>query len=232
MAEPSASRPVSLEIIEDLSAEGRLDEGYLTLQRLRVRHHFEDGHSSAVYSCDVVRRPQADAVVAILWFRDEHDRVQLVLKEGVRPAVWLRRERTDLVEPDPEAPLVLIEAVAGVLETGDLGDEGLRRRAAAETWEEVGMEVEPSCFSLLGAGSFASPGTADERVFFLVAEVSGPPPGDIPAGDGSGMEEGTCARVMALDDAMRACFDGRIPDMKTEVALRRLQVHLDSGGQV
>ena len=145
-----------------------------------------------------------------------------MLKEGVRPPVWLRRQK-DLVQADPEAPLMLVELVAGILEPGDEGPDGLRRRGAAEAREEAGVVVPLAALAPLGGPSYPTPGAADERVEFLVAELAGPPPaGPLPPGDGSAMEHGTRVLVLDLEEAIQRCRDGRFPDMKTEIGLTRL----------
>lgn len=218
-------RPERLEILEDRTAESRCDEGFLTLRRLRVRHAYPGGAVSPDYDCDVVSRRGVDAVAVVLWQRGADGRVRVVLKEGVRPPVWLRRQR-DLVEPDPHAPLVLTELVAGMLEAGDAGADGRRRRGRAESREEAGLDVPLVAFESLGGALFPSPGITDERVEFLAAQVARLPEPDAAAGDGSGMEHGTRAVVWELDDALAACRDGRILDMKTEVGLARLRDRL------
>jgi len=213
-------RPISLEVLEDRTARSRCDEGFLTLRRLRVRHRYDDGSASPPYACDVVTRPGTDAVAAVLWFRGPDGSPRVLLKEGVRPPVWLRR---DLRPPDPEAPLVLRELVAGILEPGDEGEGGLARRACVETREEAGVEVRPEAFRPLGSACFPSPGVSDEKVHFLVAELDQAPElHEGGRGDGTPMEEGTCSVVLDLEDALGLCRSGAIPDMKTEVGLGRL----------
>ncbi len=218
----TSSKPVSLEVLEDRSAQSSCTEGFLRLRRLRVRHRYADGSCSPPYSCDVVSRRCVDAVAVALWFVGEDGRRKVVLKEGVRPPIWLRRERV-LVQPDPEPPLVIAELVAGLLEDEDTGPEGLRRRAVAECWEEAGLRLSPAAFTPLGAPLYPSPGAGDERVYFLAARLDGPPcTVQPPPGDGSPMEHGTRILVLDLEDALTRCRDGRIPDMKTEIALARL----------
>lgn len=219
-------KPVSIEVVDDQTASARCDEGFLKLRRLTVRTRYADGSASRVYPCDVVSRPDPDAVVAVL-YRRAGAKVEVFLKEGVRPPVYLRRAK-QMVRPDPDAPVALVEVVAGVLESGDAGDAGLARRAAAEAREEAGVDLPEGAFRTLGEGSFATPGTSDEKVFFCEAEV---PAGAVLSkgplgGDGSAMEEGTRLVAMDLGDAIRRCRDGRIPDMKTEVALLRLAERL------
>ena len=45
-------------------------------------------------------------------------------------------------------------------------------------------------------------------------------------GDGSTMEEWSRVHLIDLREAIAMCRDGRVPDMKTEVALLRLADHL------
>ncbi|TAH36779.1 MAG: NUDIX hydrolase [Planctomycetota bacterium] len=215
-------RPLTLEILEDRSAQARCDEGFLRLRRLRLRHRYDDGSASPPYDCDLVSRRSVDAVAVVLWRRAADGRVQVLLKEGVRPPIWLRRHK-ELVRPDPEAPLVLAEIVAGMLEPEDAGGDAMRRRARIECREEAGVDLPLAAFQPLGGHSFPSPGITDERVDYYHAELDTLPDRESPAlGDGSGMEHGTRLLVLDLDEAIQRCRDGSIPDMKTEVALCRL----------
>ena len=214
-------------MVDDLTADSSCNEGFLRLRRLLVRHQYDDGSCSPEYSCDVVSRRGTDAVGVVLWYRTAEGEIMVVLKEGVRPPIWLRRQQ-NLIQPDPSAPLMLTELVAGVLEPGDEGNDGLRRRAAAETMEEAGVKLPASSFQLLGAPMFPSPGVSDEKVFLLCAELNQPPPisGTDTGGDGSPMEHGTRVLVMPLMEAIGACERGEIPAMLAELGLRRLHAHL------
>jgi ADP-ribose pyrophosphatase len=122
--------------------------------------------------------------------------------------------------PDGRTYLLLTELVAGILEDGDRGEDGLRQRAAAEVLEEAGFQVSPSAVALLGAGSFPSPGAMAEKFFFTAVEVDPSTQGPLD-GDGSPMEEGADTRWLALDAAIAACVAGDIQDLKTELGLRR-----------
>ena len=208
-----------LEIVADRTAGSLADEGFLRVRRYLLRHVHADGSRGAPYACDVMSRQDVDAVAVVLHERSGR-RVQVVLKSGVRPPVWLRRTR-DLVQPDDRERLTVTEVAAGVLEGGDRGAGAVERRAAAEAEEECGTRLDPAAVRLLGAASFPSPGVTDEKVFFASAAVRLAAAAEV-TGDGSGMEEGTRRVVMDLRDAVAACRDGRIPDMKTEVALLRL----------
>jgi ADP-ribose pyrophosphatase len=226
----------SIEVVSDLTRKSRCDEGFLRLARLRLRNHYRDGSASAVYPCDVVSRRHTDAVVCLLYevvdTCDEGRSVQVVLREAPRPPVYLRRSK-ELVHPDPRAYDTLREFVAGVIEESDADPDGnpdgnpeagLQRRAALEALEEAGLDVPPERFTVVGAGTFASPGVGDEKVHYVAAPVRVADARE-PAGDGSVMEE--CARVvvMELGAALAACRAGEIPDMKTELGLQRLAEH-------
>jgi ADP-ribose pyrophosphatase len=215
----------SIEVVEDLSAGSRCDEGFLRLRRLRLKNVYADGSESAVYPCDVVSRPGSDAVVAVLYEVDRERRVSVVLRESPRAPIYLRCTKR-FEHPDPRLYTSLLEVVAGLLEPGDGPDAaGLRRRAAVEAEEEAGFRTPPERFVPIGDETFASPGTSDEKVFYCAAPVRLAESGDA-AGDGSVMEEAARIVVRELGEAIEACRSGEIPDMKTEIALLRLVDHL------
>ena len=122
----------------------------------------------------------------------------------------------------PCALLVLFEVVAGIIERGDEGEEGVRRRAAAEVAEEAGFSVSPDALEFLGAGTFATSGTMPEKFWLLSVKVDPTTAGAL-TGDGSPMEEGASTRWMDLDEVIAACMAGEIEDAKTELVARRLR---------
>jgi ADP-ribose pyrophosphatase len=214
-----------IEIVEDRTAASRCEEGFLRLRRLRLRNVYEDGSTSEVYPCDVVSRPGSDAVVAVLYELDAARRVRVLLREGVRAPIYLRRDRR-FVQSDPREYTSLRELVAGLIESADgPGDDGLRRGAARETREETALDVPASGFESLGGESFASPGTSDEKLFYCAGSARLGSTRAAP-GDGTVMEEAARLVVMELGEAIEACRQGAIPDLKTEVGLLRLADHL------
>ena len=217
-----------VEVIVD-SDERTGGGGFLEIRRLRLRNRRADGSVSAPYVCDSIARPYGqDAVVAVVFARTPAG-VQVLVRAGLRPALAFGRapERAPLPEPPPG--VFFTELVAGVIEDGDRGEPGLRARASHEIAEEAGFAVDPSAILLLGAGMYPSPGSMIEKFYFVAAEVD--PRAQQPlAGDGSPMEEGARTRWLALDDAIAACERGDIPDLKTELGLRRLRDHLARGG--
>ncbi len=211
---------VGIEVVDDRTAESRTDVGFLQVRRLSVRNRHADGTAGEPYACDVMSRTNVDAVAVILYEPGADRRIQVVLKEGMRPAIWLRREK-DLVLPDEQSWLYFPEMCAGVLEAEDASSDAVSRRAAAEAHEECGTRVAPDAVSRLGRPSFPSPGVTDEKVYFAAAAVRIADASAV-EGDGSGMEAGTRRLVLDLREALARCRDGRIPDMKTEIALLRL----------
>lgn len=196
--------------------------GFLEIRRMYLRNRRRDGSLSARYICDSIARPYGqDAVVVAI-----HDGARRVLvREGLRPALYFGRDATRApLREDAPAPM-LTELVAGIVEDGDVGEAGLRARAADEVLEEAGFAVEPSSIVLLGAGAYPSPGSMIEKFYFVAVQVD--PAAQQPlAGDGSPMEDGARTRWLALDDAIAACVRGEIADLKTELGLRRLRDHL------
>ena len=124
MSEAAGGRLRSIEIVEDLTAQSRCDEGFLRLRRLRLRNLYQDGTGSAIYPCDVLSRPGSDAVVAVLYEIDGARRVRVLLRDAPRAPVYLRSQKR-FVHPDPRVYLSLMELVAGMVEEADgPGDTG------------------------------------------------------------------------------------------------------------
>ena len=215
----------SIEVVEDRTAQSRCDEGCLRVSRLLLQNVYEDGARSEPYPCDVASRPGSDAVVAILYELATKGGITVVLRDGPRAPIYLRKFK-QFEHPDPRVYTSIVEVVAGLLEEGDGSDEsGLCRRASTEAREEAGFDAPPESFVPVGGESFASPGTSDEKVYFCAGPV-GTSGGRAPSGDGSVMEESSELVRYELGDAIDACRRGEIPDMKTEVALLRLADHL------
>lgn len=209
-----------IEVLRDEATTRRPDEGFLHLQRLVLVNLLEDGTRSAPYPCDLVSRARPDAVAVAVWGRDGAGRVHVVLRENLRPPVWLR-QRKAFTQPDTRTFLLLGEVVAGLLEPEDTGPTGIERRGAIEVAEEVGWRVEPASLQVLGGPLFASPGFTDEKIHFRHVQVDLSRAG-LPSGDGSIMEQAGQVQVVLLDEALERCRSGVMPDMKTEVALARL----------
>jgi ADP-ribose pyrophosphatase len=219
-------RVASVEIVEDRTEKSRCDEGFLKVSRLILRNRYENGTLSEAYPCDVVSRPGSDAVVAILYEIGPDRKVRVLLREGLRAPIYLRRLRK-FIHPDARTYTAIHELVAGLLEKRDgEGESALRRRASAESAEEAGIELPPERFTILGGETFASPGTSDEKLFYAAAAVKLDAAGDAP-GDGSVMEQAARLVRMELGEAIALCRQGVIPDMKTELGLLRLAEHLD-----
>lgn len=211
--------PSAIEVVEDLTATARCDEGFLRLKRLRCRNLRLDGSRSAEYRVDVVDRPRLDAV-AVLLYRKEEGGLEVLTRQNLRPAAYFRQGRAMTV-PDGRSHLLVEEIVAGLLEPEDQGEAGIRQRAAAEAWEEAGFEVRPEEVALLGGPFFLAPGILSEKVFPTAADVTGKAQGVAP-GDGSPLEEGGRTRWWPAAALLAACRSGAVQDAKTELALVRL----------
>jgi ADP-ribose pyrophosphatase len=210
---------MKIEILSDdvIGREG----GFLAIRRLRVVNLRPDGTRSPPYLCDFLVRPKGiDAVVVAVYAR-AGGRVQVLLRDGLRIPLAVGRPPGEPPIPDARAYLFFREVVAGIVERHDLGEAGVRARAALEVEEEAGYKVDPADVVLLGAGSFPSPGAMAEKFWFTCVEVD-PGAGGHPAGDGSPMEEGARLEWLDLDDAIAACVRGDIEDAKSEIVLRRL----------
>jgi ADP-ribose pyrophosphatase len=208
----------------DVISDERLHEGgFINIRRVRLRVRRDDGSLSNEGLYDFIERPMGrDAVVVVLWHRapqveGEGERegggVQVLLRTAPRLPLWFR---------DPAIGAQFVEVVAGILEKGEDDWPAIQRRAAAEAHEEAGITVAPESVQLLGPPGFPTPGMFAERFFFVSAEVSDPSAAIVPPTDGSPFEEGATVAWHSLAAALRQCEAGAIPDLKTELALRRL----------
>ena len=208
--------------IESDELVGR-EGGFLAIRRLRMRNRRADGSLSEPYLCDFIARPVGlDAVVVVLYHRAA-DGVQVLVRDGLRPALALGRDAEQIPVPDTREYLFSTELVAGIIETGDRGEAGIHRRAVEEVHEEAGYRVRVEDVVALGRATFPSPGAMAEKFWLVAVEIADPSAQEPLAGDGSPMEEGATTRWLGLDDAIDACVRGEIEDCKTELGLRRLR---------
>ncbi|MGH1341464.1 MAG: NUDIX hydrolase [Nannocystales bacterium] len=212
-----------VEIVVDQHEQHGGSKGFLHVERYRLRNRRGDGSTSEQYICDFLgRRKGPDAVVVALYHREPGGRVVVLLREGLRPALWLGRPPEELPLAEPRR-ISLTEVVAGIIERTDVGEAGIRARAAAEAYEEAGFRIDPAAVQFLGAGTFPSPGSMPEKFWLTAAQVEDPTAAEVAPTDGSPMEEGARCRWMLLPEAIEACVRGDIEDCKTELVLRRLQ---------
>jgi ADP-ribose pyrophosphatase len=203
----------------EIVSDERIGEGgFLSLRRVRLRVRRGDGTRSGVGLYDFVERPIGnDAVVVLLWHRAGDGGVRVLLRHAPRVPLWFR---------DPTVGAAFTEVVAGILEEGERDWPAIQRRAAAEALEEAGITIAPDAVERLGAASFPTPGMFGELFHFVAAEVTAPAAAVAPPTDGSPFEEGATLEWAGLDEALARAEAGGIPDLKTELALRRLRARI------
>lgn len=206
------------------------ETAYLSLHRLELINTFADGSQGPRYPYDAVLRKWLDAV-ALLLVAEIDGAPAVCLRSCVRPPLLLRE---DLALPLPAERRYdsLWELPAGLLEAADTGPSGIKRRAAIEAREEAGYALTAADFELLPGAPFVSPGVLPERIFFARATITDPGAGELPAGDGSAVEERADIWWVGLAAALEMCDRGEIEDLKTELGLRRLAARgYPSGGE-
>jgi len=218
------TKPYDLDVISDEELGGG---GFLHVRRLRLRNVRPDGSRSDEWVCDFVeRRKGIDAVVVALWRKGSaRGEVEVLVRDGLRPALYFGRPANRVPMPDGRERFLCTEVVAGIIEEGEVGEAAIRQRAVDEAWEEAGVRLRPDELELLGT-SFPSPGMTPERFWFVAGRVPDGSEAEPPPGDGSPMEEGATTRWLPLDEAIRRCAAGEIEDAKTELILRRLKDRL------
>lgn len=166
---------------------------------------------------DQVSRHAIDAVVVVPFVRTTEG-PEVVLIASLRPPAGLRPEGST---PTGEAEWrFLWEVPAGLVEPSEMTASGLPEAAARELLEETGFRVEPRELLRLGPSVFPCPGVLAERQYFFTVEVE-PARREAPSLDGSVLESVGELIQVPLAELLRAIRDGRLPDSKTELALRR-----------
>jgi ADP-ribose pyrophosphatase len=216
----TARHVARVEIVRRTDAAPLSDRAFLSLHRLELENVYPDGAVSRPYAYDAVLRRYLDAVVLLLT-TGGGEAPRVCLRSCIRPPLLLRRGAVTPLE-EPVRPPCLWELPAGLIEGGDKGAEGIRARASAEAFEEVGVRIPADRFTILAGAPFVSPGVIPERIYFARAEVERPEEAQEPAGDGSPVEERAEIEWVALDEVIAMCDRGEIEDMKTELGVRRL----------
>lgn len=211
--------------VQECSLHG--EGGFARLRRCTVQNLREDGSRSQPYALDMLERPVGADAVAVLAYQlgqGPGRPVRVLLRRGLRPVPRLGRAGEPLREGEVP-PINFLEVVAGVLEAGDMGEAGLRHRAAEELLEEAGLRVSSDQVTRLGPPVYNALGIMAERIYLCAAPARlddlEPPPGD-----GTPLEEGSVPEVYTLAEALEMCAAGGIQDAKTELVLRRLAAWL------
>jgi ADP-ribose pyrophosphatase len=193
---------------------------FLTLRRLELRAQFSDGAVSEPFFYDLVMRKSLDAVVIAPHFRDESGARKVLLRSALRPPVAFRPRE---IWPVPERATLggLWEFPAGLVEPDERSEEGLRRCAVRELYEETGADVPLESMQPLGPSTFPAPGIIGERHFYFHVEID-PAALVPPVEDGSVLERQASLVTVTIEDALALVRAGELEDAKTEIALRRL----------
>jgi len=210
---------MKLKKIRVVRAPRRLSDpkAFFTLEGYRLVNDYGGGRESPEYNCESVHRRGTDGV-AICIYRRKGKTVEVLLKECIRPPMFIRAERVGAKRPNP--PL-LLEVVAGSREPADRTPADLRKRAAEEIFEEAGIRVPPSRVRKLGPAVFTSPGGLSEEVHIFSCDVTGLAQMGAQVDDAHPLEMHAPLHWLPLELALRWMDAGKITDAKTEIAIRR-----------
>lgn len=197
---------IELQELEDVSPAG---PGFLYLSRGRYRTRY-NGRQSDEFSYDRVERAALDAAIMAVHFERDGTRY-VYLRSALRPPL-------QGVHPGAS----LWELPAGLIEKDEAAaPDGPRRCAAREIQEELGFKLPVGSIRDLGSAVYPVPGMCAERQYFFEVEVNPEQRGE-PELDGSPLEENGVVIAVRLSAALTWCQQGRLPDGKTELGLRRL----------
>jgi ADP-ribose pyrophosphatase len=200
---------IELRVARDRTGESGATGGFLNVQRVDLVARGADGVESRAFAYDIATRASLDAVIIAAHHARGGVR-HVYLRSSLRPPLALR----------PIAPAhdgVLWEVPAGLIDAGERPPEA----AARELAEELGFDVDPGALAPLGPVTFPAPAFIGETHYFFHVEVD-PRLRHTPSEDGSVLERDAVIVDLPLADALAECRAGRVPDAKTELALRRL----------
>jgi len=231
MRAPPAPPEIRLRVVDDYTAQSKCDEGYLRVRRRRFVAGYEgEPKESEEFRYDVIERWNPDAVAIVQHF-DRGGVRFVILRSAIRVPVATRPEPLIALErfPGGAGKGLLWEIVAGLVEEKERTPEGLVACAVRETEEEVGLKIDASTVHALGGPSFPSAGITGECIYYFECEVD-PNARAHAEGDGP-LERGATIVEVPLREALEWCDAGLLPDAKTELALRRLDVTLRRNGR-
>ena len=217
MDRPSDQAVTGIEVVEDVTARSRCDEGFLHVKRLVCRNRHADGSTSRDYRVDVVDRPIPDAVAVLIWRRGPagprsspgrpcgprptsappcrsrcRTRVRTCSWRSWSPGCWSRTTgaRPVSVVAPPRRP-----------------------------WRRPGSAC-PRTRCTCSGSFFLAPGILSEKIHPTAVEVTGRPQ-ETPEGDGSPLEDGATLHWWPIDALLEACRTGAVEDAKTELLVGR-----------
>lgn len=175
-------------------------DGFFRLERYQLRHELFAGGMSPPLIRELFKR---DHAVAALLYDPLLDRVVLV--EQFRVGAM---ERTD--------GAWMLEAVAGIVEQGEVFEDVVRREAVEEAGCEVGAVIKLYDF-------YPAPGGSSERITLYLARTDASQAGGIHGLDHEG--EDIKVHVMSLDTALKAIETGQVDSSYTIMALQWLAMN-------
>jgi ADP-ribose pyrophosphatase len=216
MEKEKLSKPPII-VIETLDKK-EFSSGFLTIDRRKLKFTYPD-NTVREMEIDTIVRDRNDAVVILAHYLLNGTRY-IYLRSALRPALATRNY---LIDRRPETFWTgnEWELPAGLVETDELGEQGLLSAASRELEEEIGFKLDKEKFLPLGVRTFPCVGIFAERLYFFEVEVN-PEEIKTPTEDGSALEYGGNVCAIPLKVALEEVEKGFIVDSKTEIGLYRL----------
>lgn len=181
---------------------------FLRIERNQYVAHYPNGDKSEPFWHDTVIRKRPDAVIILPYFVQKGT-LFIYLRSSIRPS---------LVNRFVEGGGNMWELPAGIIDPGEAPEE----TAARELMEEAGFEATEEDMVPLGTPCFTSVGTMAELMYFYCVQVD-PNRQKTPSEDGSALEKGAVVAATCIESIRCMISRGLIPDMKTELAIRRIE---------
>ncbi len=193
MDRPSDQAVTGIEVLEDVTARSRCDEGFLHVKRLGRRNRYADGTTSRRVPGGRGGPPDprrgGGAHLAARSGRDSRSSPGRRCAPRPTSAPGL-----PLPLPDPRGTSSSRSWWRACSSRTTAGEAGLLRRAAEEVLEEAGFRVSPDEPSPGSGGASSSPRASSPRRFTPPWWRSPGWPQETPDGDGSPLEDGATLR--------------------------------------
>ncbi len=223
MKEVKTLKVVSHKICEDF------ENPFFVYHRYKLQNIYADNSVSREYTIEFFDRRGFDCVAVIPYYIKEKKIFIGVLK-AFRPTIYFRKDYP-LALKDERVYTYVYEAVAGSLEKGDKGMDGVLNRVVEELKEEAGFIVKRDDVFSLGGSFFPSHGQSTEKIHLFAVDVSSAQKVEA-VGDGSVNEELNELHFFELDEVLSMCKKGIVEDPKIEIGAGRLKCLLIEKGML
>ncbi len=197
----------------------QFENPFFVHHKYTLQNVYADNTVSREYAIEFFDRRGYDCVAVIPYYV-EGGKVFVGILRAFRPTIYFRKDYP-LPLKDKRVYTYVYEAVAGSLEEGDRGIDGVLNRVVEELEEEAGFVVDKKNVFSLGGSFFPSHGQSTEKIHLFAVDVSNAKKVEA-RGDGSVNEGLNKIEFFEINELLNMCFQGIVEDPKIEIGIGRL----------